>query len=143
MTTIAYRDGVLASDSRLSFNDNICTDKCIKIWRLPDGTLFGASGDNEPGLLILNSLRKGLPLPKFDGQALGVRILPKGQIYVTEGLLWDRWPEKFVAIGSGGKHALAVLRHGGSAVEAVKAGIAGDVYSGGRVQKLELKRKRK
>jgi ATP-dependent protease HslVU (ClpYQ) peptidase subunit len=144
MTTIAYRDGVLASDSRLTFVDYVCTDKCIKVWALPDGTLFGASGDNEGGLALLKSLRAGEPMKtEVDSDFTAIRILPKGQIFITEGKLWDRWPERFVAIGSGGKYALAAMRSGADAVTAVKAGIALDIYSGGRIQQVKLKRKPK
>ncbi len=142
MTTIAYKDGVLASDSRLTYNEFICTDKCKKIWRLKDGTLFAASGDNEGGLAALNALTKGLPLPKSDREYTAVRILPKGQIYSTDGALWVRWPEKFIAIGSGGKYAAAAMRAGADAKSAVKIGIASDVYSGGRVQNLRLQKRK-
>ena len=141
MTTIAYRDGILASDSRLTFKSNVTTDKCKKIWRLSDGTLFGASGDNEGGLALLKALKDGREIgPKSDREFCGVRIIPKGRIYTTEGLVWARWPEPFIAIGSGGKYARAAMLAGASAVEAVRIGIASDVYSGGRVQTLRLKR---
>jgi ATP-dependent protease HslVU (ClpYQ) peptidase subunit len=143
VTTIAYRDGVLASDSRLTLGEVICTDKCKKIWRLADGGLFGASGNNESGLIVLKALQKDTPLPKLDGEMYAIHIRPNGRIYVSEGRLWDHWPEAFIACGSGQQAALAAMRSGADAVTAVKAGIALDVYSGGRVQKLELKRKRK
>lgn len=141
MTTICYRAGILASDSRLTLKSNITTDKCKKIWRLSDGTLFGASGDNEGGLALLAALRRGMELgPKSDREFHAVRIIPpKGQIFTTEGLTWSRWPETFVAIGSGGKYARAAMMAGATAIEAVKIAIQSDVYSGGRVQVLRLK----
>ncbi len=133
----------MASDSRLTLGEEICTNKCKKIWRLSDGGLFGASGNNESGLIVLKALQKDMPLPKLEGEMYAVHIRPNGRIYVSEGRLWDHWPEKFIAFGSGGAAARAALLSGADAVMAVKAGIALDVYSGGRVQKLELKRKRK
>lgn len=142
MTTIAYRDGVLASDSRLTLKQVVQTDRCKKIWRLPDGGLFGASGNNEAGLLILKAMLRDLPLPKITEEVHAVHIRPNGRIYVSEGALWEHWPEPFVTLGSGGKFARAVLiASDAGAADAVRAGIALDVYSGGRVQQLKLKRK--
>jgi ATP-dependent protease HslVU (ClpYQ) peptidase subunit len=143
MTTIAYRDGVLASDSRLTFDSAVSTDKCKKIWRLKDGALFGASGNNEAGLMVLKALQKDTPLPKLEGDMCAILIRPNGRVYYSDGRLWDHWPEKFIAIGSGGSYALAAMRSGADVVTAVKAGIAVDIYSGGRVQVLKLGRKRK
>ena len=45
MTTIAYKDGVLAGDQRLTSKGFIWHDKERKVFRLRDGSLFGASGD--------------------------------------------------------------------------------------------------
>lgn len=143
MTTIAYSGGVLASDSRLTYESAVTTDKCKKIYRLADGALFGASGSNEAGLMVLKALQKDTPLPKLEGDFAGILIRPNGRVYYSDGRLWDHWPEKCIAIGSGGPYALAAMHAGADAVTAVKAGIAVDIYSGGRVQKLELKRKRK
>lgn len=142
MTTIAYKDGILASDSRLTIEDNVQTDKCKKIWRLADGTLFAASGDNEGGLLLLAALRAGRELgAKSDRAFDAIRILPKGRIFVTEGLVWSRWPEKWVAIGSGAKYARAAIMAGAGAHDAVKIAIGLDPHSGGRVQQLRLLRR--
>ena len=46
----------------------------------------------------------------------------------------------YVALGSGRLLALGCLWHGGSAVEAVRAGIAHDIASGGKVQAVRLRR---
>lgn len=141
MTTIAYANGILASDSRLTEKSVVLTDRCKKIWRLKDGSLFGSSGDNEAGLMLLDALKRNIkPAIPNDREMWGVRITTSGHIYVFEGHVWDRWPEKIVALGSGKKAALAALRCGADAVTAVKIGIAMDVYSGGRVQTLKLKR---
>jgi ATP-dependent protease HslVU (ClpYQ) peptidase subunit len=143
VTTIAYRDGVLASDSRLTSEDNVITDKCIKLWRLPDGTLYSFAGDNDVGLAMLRNLKKGIDekvgVPD-DGDFTAVRIIPKGRIYINEGNVWYRWPENHIAIGSGGKYAAVALRCGATAVYAVKQGIKSDVHSGGRVQQLRLEK---
>lgn len=144
MTTIAYSRGVLASDSRLVEGEYIVSDRCRKIWRLRDGSLFGAAGENEPGLRLFEALRKNQPFPKFadDVEMTAVHIKPNGHIYFTEGTAWTRWLEPYITLGTGMPPALAALRLGRDAVSAVRMGIAGDPYSGGRVQKLSLRRKR-
>ena len=143
MTTIAYRAGILAGDQRLSDDDTICHDKCRKVFKLPCGGLFGASGDFEPGELLLDMLRmtgfkKQLPKIKDTDEYCALYIAPSGVLWETSGTRWNRWPVPYIAIGSGAKCALSVLRLGHDAVTAVKAGISGDVYSGGRVQTVRL-----
>lgn len=144
ITVIAFRNGILASDSRLTVKSYIFTDRCKKIWRLKDGSLYAARGDNDSGLILLHALQKNIkPVIPPDADFDAVRIMPDGKIFCfVSGSLWDRWPEKFIAIGSGGRYASAVMRYGGDAISAVRAGIESDVYCGGRVQVLRLKRKR-
>lgn len=124
----------------------ICHDKCRKVFKLPCGGLFGASGDAEPGDMLLDMLRqhgfkKQLPKVKDADDYCALYIAPTGAIWMTEGARWNRWPLPYAAIGTGSKCALPVLRLGHDAVTAVKAGIAGDVYSGGRVQTVRLDRR--
>lgn len=146
MTTIAYKDGVLASDSRLSDDTgHIWSHHCKKIWRLKDGSLVGFSGDDEAGTLILQSLQRGLSaLPSLsnDVEVCGLRVMPDGTIWITEGHAWRAWEDSFAAIGSGQPYAMTVLRAGGSAYEAVKAGIESNCFSGGAIQTLRLKKGR-
>jgi ATP-dependent protease HslVU (ClpYQ) peptidase subunit len=142
VTTIAYRDGILASDSRLTYEDTVATDKCSKLWRLPDGTLYSFAGSNDTGLEMLDNLMKGRDEEvKAESDFTAIRILPKGKIYINEGSAWYRWPQNYIAIGSGGKYAAVALRCGLSAPAAVKQAIKSDVHSGGKVQQLRLETK--
>ncbi len=142
MTTIAYRDGVLACESRLSSDEGmIWHNKCKKIFRLNNGCLFGASGDLGPGEVLYQALQRGILNPSLpaDSDILAILIDPRdGQIHFFEDI-WNPWPEPFAAIGSGKAYAITALRLGYGAVEAVRAGIAGDCHSGGRIQTLKLK----
>lgn len=142
MTTIAYKDGVLAGDTRLSDDDgHIWSDACRKVFKFSDGSLFAASGDNEAGELLLKALTSGEPIPSLpeDCSVTAIRVYPNREVYVTEGHTWSKWTEPFVAIGSGKRCAMTAMRLGHDAVTAVKAGIAGDVFSGGKVQTVKLK----
>jgi len=146
MTVIAYRDGVLASDSRItSGKDFLEGDSCTKIYRLSDGSVVGLAGDNHNGLLLLEALR--------EASTGDIRTLPKGPFKKAEALLvsprrkvfmysggWydDKHMQGYYAIGSGSIVALGAMDAGATAVEAVKIGIKRSVFCGGRVQKLEI-----
>ncbi len=145
MTTIAYRDGCLAGDTRVSEDTGfIWTDNFRKVFKLKSGCLFGAAGDSEGGEILLRALRKGIMLPSLgDAEITALLILPDKSIHMTEGGIWIRWPENFCAIGSGKRAALGAMMAGASAIKAVEAGIATDCCSGGRVQAVYLKQGKK
>jgi ATP-dependent protease HslVU (ClpYQ) peptidase subunit len=60
----------------------------------------------------------------------GIALVEEGTFLIV--------PEPFAAIGSGKGVALGALHAGASAVDAVKAAMKVDVYSGGRVFTAEL-----
>ncbi len=137
MTTIAYRGGVLASESRITEKSFIWTDNAKKIWRLDDGSLFAAAGDDDGGHKLLEAVRHGNRIEFLD-DTRGVRVYRDGRITVFEGSSWSPWNEPYVAIGSGKKYAMAAMMAGASAVKAVEIAVRCDVYSGGAVQWLSL-----
>ena len=142
MTTIAYRAGVLASDGRSTSGGVIDDDKAKKIWRLKDGSLFGASGSYVPGLRLLFLLQEAVKSKKFILPTMflkcnGLLIYKKEMFYFERGL-WEKLTRPYYAIGSGGPYARTAMDFGADAKEAVKAGISRDIYSGGRVQILKV-----
>ena len=71
MTTIAYRNGVMAGDGRetqIAEGESalIIRDTDRKVFRLKDGRLFGAAKTSEDILRLYNSLKNGTPLPKLE-----------------------------------------------------------------------------
>lgn len=145
MTTIAYKDGVMAGDQRLSSTDtgHIWTDKCRKVFKLRDGSIFGGAGDDDATIQLLAALKKGFLAPKIEGDVDAIHVTPDGKVFLWSGTRWCKWHSPFAAIGSGKRNAITALRLGHDAVTAVKEGIANDVFSGGRVQTVKLKRKAK
>src|SRR5512139_1512849 len=95
MTTIAYRDKILASDSRVTIKDYIDGDNEKKIWRLRDGSLFGTSGDVSGGYRLLEMLKqqlksKKLVLPSYYIKGTrAIFVTPKGKIFYYEGGFWE------------------------------------------------------
>jgi ATP-dependent protease HslVU (ClpYQ) peptidase subunit len=67
MTTIAYRDGILAADGRTTYGDTIFTDNSRKIHRLSDGALFALCGDVSYVQPMLDALEDDeVELPKVE-----------------------------------------------------------------------------
>lgn len=156
MTCIAYRSGIMASDSRATENDSsIFTDKLEKIFRLKDGSLIGSAGDADDRTLrdFLDKLKGKDPTPKqlaileLSFQAIIVR--PTGEILCidcTKEDTKDRWKvsilkfsDEYTAIGSGSSYALGAMDRGATASQAVKTAIKYDSQCGGRIQVLKLK----
>lgn len=145
MTTIAYRDGILAGDGRETFvsegeSPMVNRDDCIKIFRLQDGRLFGAAKTSEDIERLYRALKKGKtkwPTPKCDDVNAMVVDL-KGGIWSYEGRVWIKVETDYYAVGSGSHFALPAMDAGASAVEAVEIGCKRDPFSGGTITSLAL-----
>ena len=145
MTTIAYRNGVLAGDGReTSIGDDesavVLTDNCIKVFKLKDGRLFGGSRGSEDITRLHQALIKNAPLPKLE-DVNGLLIDRKGRIWLYEGTIWQPIKSKYYAVGSGSVFALGALDQGATAIEAVRIGARRDPYSGGKISYVRLSRK--
>lgn len=139
MTTIAYRDGVLAADS-LSTSNGLRDNVGRKIWRV-GRLLVGAAGGRGDCLRFRAWVAEGCIGPNpFVGSegGNGLVITPEGQVacWGTAG----PWPvtSPFYSLGSGYQIAVGAMEMGASAEEAVRAAIVHDTCSGGPVQTLRL-----
>ncbi len=144
MTTIAYRDGIIAGDGRETDVDNkdctfVLRDNLVKVHRLKDGRLFGSAGGSEEGIRLLIALQNNQPMPKLE-EIAGLLIDTKGKIWVYEGHLWQPAYEKYYAVGTGACMAFAAMDAGASAVKAVTIAKNRDPFSGGKVTSLKLRR---
>lgn len=150
MTTIVYRDGVLAADSCATVTSEEGGSRkmrCEKIYRkvLPDGktVLIGAAGESAPGLMFLDWYGTGKPAPTelLDGEAdIDILVITRRGVFS-----FDKWCRgeklkgRFFAIGSGAKAALGALHMGASAVQAVRVACKVDPYSTTPVATMRLK----
>lgn len=144
MTTIVYRDGVMAGDGRETIIEDhespiINNDDSVKVFRLKDGRLFGASKTSESCYRLHESLVKGFAPPKLE-DINGLLVDRKGKLWFFEGYIWYPLKEKCYAIGSGARFALPALDAGATAVEACKIGIKRDPYSGGKITVVRLRK---
>lgn len=137
MTTIAYRNGVLAADSReTNEHDNgtsfVVSDKCQKLYVLPDGSVVGCAGSSESGHLLVQSLIKKTATPKLE-HTEAMHITRKG-VFLYEGSAWLPMRDRYYAIGSGAGYAIAAMKAKASAIEACRIGAEMDPCSGGSVR---------
>jgi hypothetical protein len=137
MTTIAYRDGVLAADS-LATSNGLRDDYGSKIWKI-GRVLVGACGDRAICLKfrewVANGLEGDSPFQgKEDGN--GIVVAPGGNV-----VCWGNhgpWPVStpFYSLGSGYQIAIGALEMGATASEAVEIAARHDTSTGGRVAEL-------
>ena len=145
MTTIAFRDGVLAADSRATWEDGTI-GKCVKLYRLVSKVepcrgpiLLGIAGEVYAALLFHDWLRDGGE-PKLHDRGVDTEddfdalIVHRSGLFLANRLCRiDFLPEDFCAFGSGRQAALAAMMCGKSAVEAVRIAARIDPHTGGRV----------
>lgn len=144
MTTIAYRDGVLAADTLVSMNGTVVSHMA-KIFRVNDW-LIGGSGSAGVSFPIARWVEQSggdarVPIEWGDVKdSSGLLISPLGAVFHADTgsnavMLMDA---PYHAIGSGTDIALSAMACSRKAVEAVKIAIKLDLYSGGNVTWLSL-----
>jgi hypothetical protein len=145
MTTIAYRDGVMASDTGMTMRGSRC-GRATKIVRASDGRLIGACGscsgaeafktwaldpnyrDYEP---------PANPIKDEQPDWSGLIAHPDGQIEVFDGgESSHKFAADYYAAGSGRPEALGAMFMGATAEQAVRAAMAHDHGTWGDVLTL-------
>jgi len=163
MTTVVYRDGVLAADSQLNDMNEAASatiiGTCEKVYELNSGALLGTAGDGDAREVIhiltdigtraqIDYLTKEL-LTGTETGFRGILVLPE------DGSVWfidieyekeeQRWTagvmeclDDFCSVGSGSQAAMGAMHAGANAIDAVFAAIEVDPLSGGEVQYMEF-----
>lgn len=161
MTTIAYKDGILAADTQGDWGGTRTTT--TKLHRLP-GLIVAGSGQSwrinaavreiervaEHCAVDLASRWREVAShfydPHFDRDkdnapallllqpVTGNYMRLNGPIFMPCDL-----GQPFIALGSGADYALGAMAAGATATEAVQVAISLDVYSGGQVETLNVK----
>ena len=138
MTTIAYKEGILAADSQVTSGHIQSSSTFSKIKKFDEG--YAAFSGLCSDISILFDLIKGREVEgetkNIDATAI---VMPnEGKPYQASvdslGNLYKHPINKFSAIGSGWTIAMGAMQSGASAKEAVKAAIKLDIYSGGAVK---------
>lgn len=137
MTTIVYRNGVLAADTRMVQGTAIIGN-VKKIIRRDDGALCGGAGDCawlQAFHRWFLDAEEGDP-PIIEDNSKGVIIYSPKKIELFEQNGTVEFKPAFLAFGSGKEFALGAMYAGASAPEAVRAAMQFDPYSGGKVTVL-------
>lgn len=142
MTTIAYKDGVIAYDSRQTRSGTIVSDNAPKC-QVVDGVSFFLSGavcDERALIAAYFGTPSSAPV-ECSGYAVdGGRLLMIGHDDKTGVWKQDLDPTNPDAIGSGSAYALAAMDMGASAEEAVRAAMKRDIYTGGKIRTVRITR---
>lgn len=140
MTTFAYRDGVLASDSAATCSGTY-QGSVQKIFASKTGGLVAASGD----MAALAVFRRWVEekhcqgdIPHTDAGYSGLWIKPNGDVFVLEFQTAVQIKAPFVAGGSGMDLATGAMAAGATAEEAVQIAAMFDTSSRAPVQVAKL-----
>lgn len=140
MTTVAFRDGIMAADTQITAGDT--KEGFIrKVWRA-DEYLVGFSGDAD----VAQKIRWKMDENEIDplDYRFGLETWPDDEMmfYIFDGSqLWQIYQKgaafycdaPFFAMGSGSNYALGAMAMGATARQAVAVAARFDVYTGGRV----------
>lgn len=150
MTTIAYRDGVVAADGRGTNNGWVLADDVVKLHRMSDGSVLALLGDsiacgalqrwaeeaiNSPGSFV----GAGAPPMAAGGSVVVIQPGSKPFIEVKDGG-WAYYPKPaFYAWGSGAIPAIVAMKHAGkTAAEAVAVSAEFDGDTGGPILEMRV-----
>lgn len=138
MTTIAYRDGVLAGDTLTTANGN--RDGYMQKVRRVGRVLIGFCGPISKGLKFEQWVKDGMTgdSPYHGGDS------GNGIVVSTAGIVcWSGagpWPvtTEFYALGSGTELAMGAMELGATAEQAVAVAAKHNVDTGGQITVLRL-----
>lgn len=135
MTTIAYRDGILAADTQINSGNGNRAGSLQKIGATKDGFWWAFSGacQKQAECAAWAEVREGDP-PEIDGVL--ILIDPNGSHREWWGEGWLSPNDPQAAWGSGERIARGAMFAGATAVDAVRAAIALDPESGGKITVL-------
>jgi hypothetical protein len=138
MTLLAIKNGIFAADAGI-FCDNMMRGTRRKIVRLPDGSLFGASGAVSVIIKVEEWLASDCVVPPPDQVAEetfgGLMLKPDGSVWKVDHLM-NIYPDfaEFHVEGSHCEFLLGVMATGGSAEKAVRLGCKHCMWAAGPVQ---------
>ena len=155
MTTIAYRNGVLAADSRVTVSSEAGGDRtfnCEKLFRKfvagPEGAIeeviLATAGDSTSGMVFVDWYGSGHepPVQQFIAAAADFTVLVLRKDGLWEYDAWCRGmqiKDEFYAVGSGTKLALGAMEMGASALKAVEIAARRDPYTAAPFLSMRLK----
>jgi len=147
VTTVAFKDGVMAADSRGN-DENVGIVAIPKVFRKKikgKEYIFGVAGYWEAALMFVewfrtrdNALHERLMKLSGDGE-FDVLIWDGKKLLAADQLMYPtEVTEAYYALGSGAKHAITAMDCGKSARQAIQMAMKRDSNTGGRVVSMRL-----
>jgi ATP-dependent protease HslVU (ClpYQ) peptidase subunit len=142
MTTIAFKDGILACESQVTNNNAVCGYCQSKIQILED-IAIGFSGSLRDQKLFVDWYKAGEKIedrPKYNSdnwESIIINVETKEVSEYHDGYLIE-YKYDFYALGSGCFLATGAMAAGATAEEAVKIACKYDIYSSGEIHVLDL-----
>lgn len=144
MTTIAYRDGVLAGDTSSWVGKMNTGHAEKKVFKLSNGSVIGFAGVVQNWTYFLNEIEKAIKsadglviLPNLKVKQVTALLSDGNQTYLYDGG-WENPFKGYWAIGHGMGYALAAMDAGASASEAIRITIKRDPFTAGRIRTVEV-----
>lgn len=134
MTTIAYKDGVMAGDSQSSWHYKELNAK--KVQKRGD-MLIGFAGDFGSGVRFCNWMFNKGEQPNVIDDSFSAIVVKGSKCYHYDRTLVPFHSDKYIAIGSGAEFAIAAMDCGKSAVDAVKIASRRDPHTGGKIRTVK------
>lgn len=143
MTTIAYKNGIMACDGRATNQHGHIVDSgSQKIIRLKNGDLLGAAGDAADLHKLAsfwNSTDSDERFPYIDATTAAILVSRKsGLITYMNSSGPSSLDTDYHSIGSGSAFALSAMDLGKSAIEAVRFATTRDIFSGGKISHFKF-----
>ena len=147
VTTVAFRDGIMAADSRYC-ETTVGITRGPKIFRKKVGkreVLIGIAGDDTFAAMLFvdwygtnnDALYKSITA--LDGDAFDILIWDGRKLFEASPRCRPcEIEESYYAIGSGALHAITAMDCGKSAIQAVQMAARRDQHTGGRVVSQKL-----
>lgn len=138
MTTLAFKDGILSTESRMTMDGVITHDGVEKIVCRGE-RCFAIVGAVAKAMRFLDALVEDRKrLPSMEASCTVAELLPTGELRIYEDGGSFVFPmHTFTAYGSGVAAAMASFHMGACAVEAVRIACKVDPYSGGIIRAVK------
>jgi 20S proteasome alpha/beta subunit len=138
MTTIAYKDGVLAADRRIDGWQSIS-----KIFKLKNGAYVAGAGNFDDiieAVAWLDGNPRKTDRPELPANENDILLIDgSGAYWLTDPFLKPvKILEPFYSVGSGSKYALGAMASGMTAIEAVGIAMKFDPNSGGGIDSVTI-----
>lgn len=142
MTTIVYKDGILACDSQVTTNSEVIIGYCNKIQEFDNEVICG-SGSTTAIKQFIDWHRRGddpEKKPTLLGDGCVCFVIDKKTLELKRycDCWYDSIGASFYVTGSGMEIAIGALEMGATAEEAIKAACKYDTGTGGEVHVLDL-----